>query len=246
GWRALVRWHVPTAAVGAAAGLALAVSTVLTVRDYFVVWGSGPLAYHAMMADKSDSAAYLAGLARTDRVFLAPLYAQDNTIRFLTRDVRIDSFDLGKSLVVPTSRARPVHYVFPSSDAAEAAQVARELPAGVTVATVLDPSGRFPLLTSLDLPSAALPPAPTERIATFQDAIVLSHAEVGPSPAKPGGTLSVTFEWLALGPVPESYTVFLHLRDAANHTVAQVDRQPTDGSFPTASWQTGDLVQDRH
>lgn len=39
--------------------------------------------------------------------------------------------------------------------------------------------------------------------------------------------------------------MFVHLRDRDDHTVSQVDRQPTAGSFPTSAWQVGDLIWDR-
>jgi len=245
-WDWLGRSRLSARSVGAIITIALIGSTFLTARDYFLDWGPSRLAYGAMMADKSDSGVYLASLATTDRVFLAPLYAQDNTIKFLTRGSRIDSFDLGKAFVLPTDRSRGVDYVFPASDPTEAATVAGELPVAARAATVTDPTGQYPLLTRLQVPALALPPPPATRVATFQDGIALTRVGVVPTPARVRQTLAITLEWLDLQPVPENYTVFLHLRDATNHTVAQVDRQPTDGSFPTTAWRAGDLVQDRY
>jgi hypothetical protein len=225
---------------------ALAVSTGWTVRDYFWIWGPSATAYHWMMGDKVDSANYLDLWARQDRVFLAPLYAQDNTIRFLTRGSPIESFDLGASLVVPTDRTKAVRYVFPSSDRAEISRVAQELPVQPTIHAVRDPSGRFTLLTVLEIPPQELPPPPRARLATFDGGIGLVSASIAPNSLAPGQQLEIILEWLNLQPQPYDYTVFVHLRDAANHTVAQIDRQPTAGSFPTTSWRTGDLIWDRY
>lgn len=223
---------------------AMTVSTAWTVRDYFLVWGRGAVAYKWMMADKVDAASHLRALAATDRVFLAPLYAQDNTIRFLTREVRIDSFDLGQSLVVPTSRDRPVHYVFPASEPAQIKDVAAVLPVRFSEVTVHDPSGRFALLGRLDVRPEDLPPRPTALRAVFAAELGLVDATL-PGQADPGQEITITTQWLALRPAPDDYTIYLHLRDAQNQTVAQTDRQPTNGSYPTSAWQPGDLVWDR-
>lgn len=239
---------LPHPLVGAATivGVALAISTIWTARDYFWIWGPSTVAYHWMMGDKVDSATYLNRWAVEDRLFLAPLFAQDNTIKFLTRNSSIQSFDLGASLVVPTDRSRSARYVFPASDAQEIASVARELPAQTTTESVKDPSGRFTLLTSLDVPSAALPSVPATRIATFDGGIALVAASIGSGSPAPDQKLSIVLEWLDLQRQPYDYTVFVHLRDSTNHAVAQVDRQPTAGSFPTTAWRRGDLIWDRY
>jgi hypothetical protein len=230
----------------AVVGGALAVTTVLTVRDYFFVYGPSPAAYMFMMGHKVDSAAELTRLARRDRVFLAPLYAQDNTIRYLTQGAPIESFDLGLSLVVPTDRSRDVDYLFPANEPTESADVARELPPGFQETTLRDPTGRFALLTRLTLPASALPAAPSQRLATFYDGIALVDADLATGTPRAGQPLGITLRWLDLTRQPEDYTAFIHLRDAASHTVGQADRQPTAGSFPTSAWQPGDLVVDRH
>lgn len=232
-----------------AAGLlavALAVSTAWTVRDYFWLWGPSTTAYQWMMGDKVDSATYLKRWATDERVFLAPLYAQDNTIRFLTRGAAVQTFDLGASLVVPTDRSRDVRYVFPASDQQEATLVSRELSVQHSTTTVLDPTGRFTLLTTLNVSRGDLPPVPTTRLATFDGGIALVAASIAPEHVAPGHQIAITMEWLSLQPQPYDYTVFLHLRDSSNRTVAQVDRQPTAGSIPTTAWRSGDLVWDRY
>lgn len=227
-------------------GVALGVSAVWTIHDYFFVWGPSPAAYHLMMGDKTDSAAFLNQWAKSERVFLAPLYAQDNTIKFLTQSAEIQSFDIGLSLVVPTDRTRDVRYVFPATDRTEANQVREELPVRPIVATVYDPSRRFPLLTTLTIPKSELPPAPAKRIATLDGKIALVDAQVTPTSQTAGQNIRVELRWLALKRLPTNYTVFIHLLDAKNQTVAQVDRQPTGGSFPTLAWHVGDLVVDRY
>jgi hypothetical protein len=56
--------------------------------------------------------------------------------------------------------------------------------------------------------------------------------------------LQLTLFWSALSPVESDYTVFIHLRDAANNTLAQWDRQPLNGAYPTDQWLPGEMVID--
>ncbi len=50
--------------------------------------------------------------------------------------------------------------------------------------------------------------------------------------------------WSALSPIESDYTVFIHLRDAANNTLAQWDSQPLNGAYPTSQWLPGEMVID--
>jgi hypothetical protein len=56
--------------------------------------------------------------------------------------------------------------------------------------------------------------------------------------------LSFTFYWESLAPVGTDYTVFVHVRNRANETVAQLDRPPVDGAYPTSLWEAGELIPD--
>ncbi|MGH2458134.1 MAG: glycosyltransferase family 39 protein [Chloroflexota bacterium] len=244
-WRWLAAHRVTAVRTSAIVAVALAISAAWTIHDYFWVWGPSADAYHWMMGDKVDSATYLNRWAARERVFLAPLYAQDNTIKFLTRSSSIQSFDLA-DLVIPTDRSRGVRYVFPISEAPDAVKLARELPAPATTGEVKDPTGRYTLLATVELPATELPAPPARRLATFDGGIDLAGATVEPASIAPGQSLLLSLEWLDARPQPYDYTVFVHLRDASNRTVAQVDQQPTKGSFPTTAWRPGDLIWDRY
>ena len=59
------------------------------------------------------------------------------------------------------------------------------------------------------------------------------------------GAIQVRLRWRANAPLTDNYTVFLHyLRDG--ELVAQADSQPAEGHYPTALWQSGDVVNDDH
>jgi hypothetical protein len=57
-------------------------------------------------------------------------------------------------------------------------------------------------------------------------------------------TLTLTLTWQSLQPVPYDATTFVHLKGTDGSLVAQVDRQPFDGRFPTSYWLPGQVVTD--
>jgi hypothetical protein len=245
----LYRWlrsrAVSRSVVLAGLSAGLAISTGWTVRDYFFVWAPSEDAYNWMMAPKVDAANYLKSLATADRVFLAPLWATDNTVRFMTRGAPIQSFDLGQTLVVPSDQTRSVDYFFPASDPQEAAEVAATLPVHSTEATVDDPSGRHSLLIRLNVRSSDLPAAPP-TLASFEDGIGLVGATFDQPRVAPGVPIQITLEWLSLHASTDDYTIFIHVRDSRDATIAQADGKPGAGSYLTNAWHPGDLIWDRH
>ncbi|VAW32478.1 hypothetical protein MNBD_CHLOROFLEXI01-3711, partial [hydrothermal vent metagenome] len=54
--------------------------------------------------------------------------------------------------------------------------------------------------------------------------------------ASPGDTVNVTFQWESLAKAEESYTIFVHLIDAANVPYVFLDYTPLGGSSPTHLW----------
>jgi hypothetical protein len=50
--------------------------------------------------------------------------------------------------------------------------------------------------------------------------------------------------WEVLAPVPQNLTQFVHVRNGANDTVAQIDSQPIGGTYPTTQWRPGETVVD--
>jgi len=59
-----------------------------------------------------------------------------------------------------------------------------------------------------------------------------------------GGALTVTLTWQSLRPVEYDAITFVHLTGAAGESLAQADRQPLDGRFPTSYWLPGQVVTD--
>ncbi|MCB0198169.1 MAG: hypothetical protein KDJ65_39880, partial [Anaerolineae bacterium] len=55
---------------------------------------------------------------------------------------------------------------------------------------------------------------------------------------------TITLYWRADTVPTTDYTVFLHLRDAANQNVAQKDSPPVGGQYPTSLWDPGEIIKD--
>jgi 4-amino-4-deoxy-L-arabinose transferase-like glycosyltransferase len=62
--------------------------------------------------------------------------------------------------------------------------------------------------------------------------------------ARPGDVLQLSLRWRAEQPPEGNYTVFVQLLDGNGQVVAQRDRWPGDGLFPTAALQAGQVISD--
>jgi mannosyltransferase len=78
--------------------------------------------------------------------------------------------------------------------------------------------------------------------AVLGDQVELVGYSVDRTDVAPGQAVQLALFWKALRPISEDYTIFVHLRDATNTTVAQQDFQPFDGAYPTRRWQVGEIV----
>lgn len=95
--------------------------------------------------------------------------------------------------------------------------------------------------------------APTERaqagdtpLASFEEGIsLLSFEWVSPS-AVPGQTATLRVRWAASGPASTSYTVFAHMLDDGGELLAQGDKAPLAGAYPTHFWGAGEVISDEH
>lgn len=89
------------------------------------------------------------------------------------------------------------------------------------------------------------PPAPTQRLdAAWQDGIVLLGADPISTTVAAGSTLAIRLVWSATARPQHNYTMFVHLVDDSGVPLAQHDRQPLDGFYPTAAWTAGEAVAD--
>jgi hypothetical protein len=240
------RDSISRALVVAPTVILIGLGAVATTRDYFGVWGPGDIAFGWMMDDKVQAAEKVMDWSASDRVFLAPLYAQDLTVRYVARDTVIETFDVGSSLVVPVATEQAVRYAFPIDDHEQPAIIAAQFPSGLAEEIVYDRSGRWPILRVLTASTDDLPPPPEEFLATFGPSIVLARVQRPESGLRRGEQLPVELIWFTRERPTGDYTIFLHLRDPSEKTLAQVDSMPGRGSIPTSRWRAGDYIHDRY
>jgi hypothetical protein len=61
---------------------------------------------------------------------------------------------------------------------------------------------------------------------------------------RPGETVQLTLEWEAMRAMGEDYKVFVHVLGPNGLPIAQQDREPLNGTYPTTRWQPGERVAD--
>ena len=79
-------------------------------------------------------------------------------------------------------------------------------------------------------------------IALLDHGIQLHDYRLEPEP----DGLRVRLFWSTTQPVPEDYTIFVHLRDSQGELLAQGDAPPREGYWPTSHWQPGQEVVSVH
>jgi hypothetical protein len=99
------------------------------------------------------------------------------------------------------------------------------------------------------LGSPTPPPASSEAEARplqvqWHDGIELTGIRLPAQPLAPGAVLPVHLAWRASQPVERDLAVFVHLIDAQGEIVAQQDRPPLHGRWPTPVWRPGEVLWD--
>lgn len=74
----------------------------------------------------------------------------------------------------------------------------------------------------------------------------LAGYEVSRADLIPGDSLVVTLYWHSMGPLPISYTTFVHLVNANGEIAAQADGIPLHGRYPTTAWGVGERFEDAY
>jgi hypothetical protein len=80
----------------------------------------------------------------------------------------------------------------------------------------------------------------------WQEGIELSKISLPDQPFTPGGLLPVSLWWRPSQPVGRNLTVFVHLVDSEGNIIAQQDRLPLDGRWPTPAWRPDEVYHDTY
>lgn len=93
---------------------------------------------------------------------------------------------------------------------------------------------------------ANLPPSVQPLTATLGTVATLLGYELSATTLSPGEELSLTLYWQSETPPPLDYSVFVQLVDDTEQVVAQRDRFPGFGNYPTSQWQAGIRFRDTY
>lgn len=241
----LIRQRRPFPRAGiAAAALILLYSAGQMTYDYFVRFAQRPEVYYLYDVDKLDALRILSDYTDDHQVYLSQLWGdRHSTVRMLRQELGIKSLDTADTLVLPPPGQGAI-YAFPHEQQARAAQLAALWP-DVAVQTVHDPYDRELIhivqITPTQAENWPADKTPTAtQVAAFADAPTLLGMQAD-QPDK-----QVTLFWQAAQPIATSLTSFAHLLDADGNRVAQVDKLPGNGSYPTTAWTPGERVIDRN
>jgi hypothetical protein len=105
--------------------------------------------------------------------------------------------------------------------------------------TLSERLGKFELYTYAPLQNA--------RGADFDGQIEMVGWTLAPDdPRLRAGELNLTVVWQAARAISRSYKVFVHLENADGGVVAQDDREPHVGLYPTSRWWAGEMVREHY
>jgi len=242
--------------IAAWALVSLTLGTVLagTIRGYFYDYAPREEVYAAFNGAAVERGYALARVRDAGPMYVSPALWQQSVIRFLMIRKPPRTFDARHGLVLPRGAgweplSASVRYAFDpvERDAADAfgarwPQADRE--------DVRDNRGELSLVLFYlsneavgalvkDLQAASRIGAPVD----FGARIALASLDYAPGTVAPGGALTVTLLWTAVAPTDTDKNLFVHLVSRpADRMVGQFDGPPLDGSYPTHTWNPGELV----
>lgn len=85
-----------------------------------------------------------------------------------------------------------------------------------------------------------------EGLANYDNRIALLDADFDARDVAAGGTLRLTVWWKAMAPMNQDYTVFVQVLGPDGRLYGQVDSWPVQGTYPTSTWNVGDVIVDRY
>ena len=248
-WARRQRWA--TWAVGLALAAGLLYTSVRTVRDYFVNWAGHPDLEAAFQVDFVALGEYARSLPAGESVYMTPPTEEYATILFTLGgkdqkgNDRLKSFTSAAGAMPAGRESHAVTYLIRPGDGTALSLLRRWLPQGGVVEA-------GPHFTVYRVPAAGRRVEPsTPLAANWANKIALLGYDLPDGPFCPGESVPVTVYWRALDEMDLPYTFFVHLLGPFNLATNgplwdQHDAQPGDGTYPTAAWDTGEIVVDEY
>jgi hypothetical protein len=225
--------------------LAIAFTIGRTAIDYFIIWPTTPGLHFTFSTAERIQAEAIAALPLDAAAYLSPADASRPIYEFLWQDQpRARSFNGRRCTVAPRQADRETVWLIASNeDKRSRDRLTRLYPQ--LKSKVLWALEGTKMVNQLSIQAGTTAQIPTSTLGLVGDTMQLRDYQLLEAPA-PGGKLRSQLIWEAVAPAADNWTEALHLLDAAGQVVAQDDRQPCDNSYPTTSWQPGELiVEDR-
>jgi 4-amino-4-deoxy-L-arabinose transferase-like glycosyltransferase len=235
----------------------ISASAWLTFHDYFETFARLPGTYYAYDVDMVEIAQWVNARSQNAQVYLAPLYAQQGTILFLTRNALLKSFDSRDTIVLPPrANGREAYYAFPPEQAPRVKTLAERVGVGER-ADVIGSNGA-PILLVYHIPAHNLPTTasglanapsdflkPTTPIrASWENKLDLFGARIE-ALGTGSRQLSVTLMLHALETMSQDFVFSVKVRGQDDTIWGQQDKMPGSNSFPTTQWTPGEIVVER-
>lgn len=238
--------------------LLVALSAWRTYADYFIAFAHHPALYYAFDQDKVEISDWINRNAANGTVYLAPLFYQQGTIGYLTRQTIYKSFDSRDALVVPSREAgHTVYYAFPTEQSQRIETLARRLPVGKR-ADVIGSNGA-PILLVYQVAADKLPGTkkplkaqvvgsdftPTQDSnASWENLIRLVGTRIEPE-GEGHRRLDVLLYLQSIRATTRDLTFSIKVRGSDDRVWGQQDKMPGSNSFPTSAWSEGELIVER-
>lgn len=226
-------------------------STIITWRDYFVVWATDPDLPAHFQANYRAIGQVISALDAAQPVWLSPFPADHPVIQLhagLRPDLRAYNGRFCLPYTDPASARGATYLIVPGLQDSSLAILQAQYPTGETIDGPFPPGSERPYYRIFHVPPSARPatgPAMPQP-AAWSDGIELLGYTVAGTPA-PGETITVTLFYRATAAPAASYTAFVHLLGPAqadgSPLWAQSDSEPCGGALPTTLWRAGDLVR---
>lgn len=221
----------------------LAFSTAVTLYDYFVLWPQTPQLYDDFQVGQWEAgqlAWQQAAQAKHTVYFVPDKINLDNpTLALLLNDTAVRPHPPAPCLLLPTDPAQTVTYVVDRRSDKEMVGWLR------TVWPETEEAGRVrheptgdTIYTAVSVPAKDIPISPNTN-AQFGEGLALRGYTLDPTP----NGVTLTLLWAGLAPMPEAYTLFVHLYPAeAGKDVAPVAQLDAPPCWPTDRWRVGEYL----
>lgn len=244
------RWMLGVYLVAIAGGLLF--TGYRSYRDYFIEWGSRSALYTHYQVGVKEIGQYIATLPPEETVYLSPTWGDHASLRLHSgRRDDIRAYNGRGCFVFPEETVSETTYItVPRDEENSLSLLPRYFPQGQTTYDGVLGNGEH-YFTAYRIPAGAAahfsPEFPLE--ANWDNQIGLLGYDLENSVYLPGETITLNLYYQRLAEVPYNYTVFIHLRGepdpgSGNAIYGQRDREPCFQSYPTASWQAGEVIRD--